>query len=107
MADAVAGGLGATGIARQQDHARSLVGKNFGNRLPNSHGGPGDDHDFPVHLHGDPCIARRASKSMSVSSQFSVLSSQWEPDDVRYFPRTENWELTSSYSVKSSAVEAL
>ena len=61
VADPVAGGLGAIGIARQQHDAGAFVGKNLGDSLPNSHGSSGHHHDFSFHLHGDPCIAWRAA----------------------------------------------
>src|SRR5450631_142789 len=73
VAHAVTGGLGATRIARQQHDARAFVGKDFGNRFPNSHGSAGHDHDFPCHFHGDPCIAWSGGKS---NSQPSAVSHQ-------------------------------
>jgi hypothetical protein len=76
VANPVAGGLRAAGIARKQYYAGSCIGKNLGDRLPNSHGSPGHNHDFPVHLHGDPCIAASAASQTTSSSQLSALSSQ-------------------------------
>jgi hypothetical protein len=76
VTDALAGGLGATGIARQQDDVRPGVGKDFGNRFPNAHGSPGHNHDFSVHLHGDSCIARKAASQTRASYQLSAFSYQ-------------------------------
>lgn len=53
MADAGAGRFGASSVAGEQYHARTLFGKNPGNRLADAHRRSRDNHDFS----GKICLA--------------------------------------------------
>ena len=63
VSDSMAGGFRAARVARQHHDASSRVGKDFGNRFPNTHGSARNYHNFPFHLHADPCIAWSATES--------------------------------------------
>ena len=47
VADPPAGGFRAFRIAREQHHTCAPIGKDFGNRLADAHGGASHDNDFP------------------------------------------------------------
>ena len=46
VADAFAGGFGASRIAREQHHPGALIGKQFGDGFSDAHGSAGDHHNF-------------------------------------------------------------
>lgn len=87
MSDAVASGLGARSITREQNHICSLIDEKLGDSFADTHGSPGDNDDFPLQFHARVvCAGARQVKMANLPRRTIERRKSFLGDEVTLLP---------------------